>query len=55
MKPYPPSVDGLTVEIDDSTLRLVIDRPDRRNAITDDIVQALIGTIESAGGTSRFA
>jgi 2-(1,2-epoxy-1,2-dihydrophenyl)acetyl-CoA isomerase len=50
MKPYPDTVDGLTVERSDGTLQLTLDRPDRRNANTDEIVQALIGTIESAGG-----
>jgi 2-(1,2-epoxy-1,2-dihydrophenyl)acetyl-CoA isomerase len=50
MKPYPDPVDGLRVEADGPALRLTLDRPDRRNAVTDDIVQALIDTIESAGG-----
>ena len=50
MKPYPSPVDGLRVEPDGAVLQLTIDRPERRNAITDDIVQALIGAVESAGG-----
>jgi 2-(1,2-epoxy-1,2-dihydrophenyl)acetyl-CoA isomerase len=49
MKPYPTPPDGLVVEPDGAVLRLRLDRPDRRNAITDDIVLALIETIEAAG------
>ena len=49
MKPYPTPPDGLLVETDGPALRLRLDRPDRRNAITDDIVLALIETIEAAG------
>ena len=50
MKPYPDPVDGLRVDHRDGALEVTIDRPERRNAVTDAIVQALIGTIESAGG-----
>ena len=50
MKPYPESVDGLRVDHRGGTLAVTLDRPERRNAVNDDIVQALIGTIESAGG-----
>ncbi len=49
MKPYPSPPEGLIVEHDGGVLRLRLDRPDRRNAITDDIVLALIETIEAAG------
>ena len=49
MKPYPTPPDGLVVETDGPVLRLRLDRPDRRNALTDDIVLALIETIEAAG------
>jgi 2-(1,2-epoxy-1,2-dihydrophenyl)acetyl-CoA isomerase len=49
MKPYPTPPDGLVVEPDGPVLRLRLDRPDRRNAVTDDIVLALIETIEAAG------
>ena len=45
--PQPP--DGLRVERTGPVLRLRLDRPDRRNAVTDDMVGALIGTIEAAG------
>jgi 2-(1,2-epoxy-1,2-dihydrophenyl)acetyl-CoA isomerase len=49
LKPYPEPPDGLGVERDGSVLRLRLDRPDRRNALTDDIVLALIDTIDAAG------
>jgi 2-(1,2-epoxy-1,2-dihydrophenyl)acetyl-CoA isomerase len=49
VKQYPTPPDGLVVEPDGPALRLRLDRPDRRNAITDDIVAALIETIEAAG------
>jgi 2-(1,2-epoxy-1,2-dihydrophenyl)acetyl-CoA isomerase len=49
LKPYPTPPDGLVVEADGAVLRLRLDRPDRRNAITDDMVLALIETIEAAG------
>jgi 2-(1,2-epoxy-1,2-dihydrophenyl)acetyl-CoA isomerase len=49
MKEYPPPVDGLVVERAGPTLRLRLDRPERRNAVTDDMVLTLIETIEAAG------
>lgn len=49
MKPYPAPVDGLDVSRDHGVVRVSIDRPDRRNAVTDEIVQALIGVVEAAG------
>lgn len=49
MRPYPDPVEGLRVEPADGVVRVVLDRPDRRNAITDAMVQALIGVIEAAG------
>jgi 2-(1,2-epoxy-1,2-dihydrophenyl)acetyl-CoA isomerase len=49
LKPYPTPPDGLVVEPDGGILRIRLDRPDRRNAITDDMVLALIETIEAAG------
>ena len=42
LKPYPGPVDGLIVTHDGAVLRLRLDRPHRRNAITDDIVLALV-------------
>jgi 2-(1,2-epoxy-1,2-dihydrophenyl)acetyl-CoA isomerase len=49
MKDYPAPPEGLVVERDGGVLRLRLDRPERRNAITDDMVLALIETIEAAG------
>lgn len=49
MKDYPAPPEGLVVEHDGGVLRLRLDRPERRNAITDDMVLALIETIEAAG------
>jgi len=49
MKDYPTPPEGLVVEAGDGVLRIRLDRPDRRNAITDDMVMALIETIEAAG------
>ena len=48
MKPYPDVPDGLVVEHDEPVLRLRLDRPDRRNALTDPIVYALVDTIDAA-------
>ena len=49
MKDYPTPPPGLVVERDGPAFRLRLDRPDRRNALTDDIVYALIDTVEAAG------
>lgn len=49
MKPYPEPVDGLQLNREGGVVELVLDRPDRRNAVTDDIVQSLITAIEAAG------
>jgi 2-(1,2-epoxy-1,2-dihydrophenyl)acetyl-CoA isomerase len=49
MKEYPAPPEGLVVERGGPALRLRLDRPDRRNAVTDDMVLALIETIEAAG------
>jgi 2-(1,2-epoxy-1,2-dihydrophenyl)acetyl-CoA isomerase len=49
VKEYPPPPEGLAVERAGPVLRLRLDRPDRRNAVTDDMVLALIGIIEAAG------
>ncbi|HEX3842476.1 MAG TPA: enoyl-CoA hydratase-related protein [Acidimicrobiales bacterium] len=43
------SVDGLSVEVRDSVLRLRLDRPDRRNAINDTMMAGLIEAVEEAG------
>jgi 2-(1,2-epoxy-1,2-dihydrophenyl)acetyl-CoA isomerase len=49
MKHYPPDVEGLTVSGRDSVLSIRFDRPKRRNALTDDMVLAMIDLIEAAG------
>jgi 2-(1,2-epoxy-1,2-dihydrophenyl)acetyl-CoA isomerase len=51
MKPYPAVPDGLVVTHDDDAgvLRIRFDRADRRNALTDPIVYALVDTIDAAG------
>jgi 2-(1,2-epoxy-1,2-dihydrophenyl)acetyl-CoA isomerase len=43
------SADGLQVALDAGVLRLRLDRPDKRNAISDPMMSALVGTIEAAG------
>jgi 2-(1,2-epoxy-1,2-dihydrophenyl)acetyl-CoA isomerase len=49
MKEYPPPPEGLLVERAGPVLGLRLDRPKRRNAVTDDMVLALVETIEAAG------
>lgn len=49
MKDYPDPPEGLLVHRANGVLRLTLDRPDRRNAITDDMVFALIDVIDAAG------
>jgi 2-(1,2-epoxy-1,2-dihydrophenyl)acetyl-CoA isomerase len=49
VKDYPTPPDGLVVTCDGPVLRLRLDRPERRNAITDEMVLALVETIEAAG------
>ena len=44
------STEGLVVEADGGVLRVRLDRPDRRNALTDEMVLALVDTLEAAGG-----
>lgn len=51
IRQWPEPVDGLAVETVEGVLRLRLDRPARRNAITDDMVLALIDWIEVAGST----
>ena len=48
MKPYPDVPDGLMVTRDESVLRIRLDRPERRNSLTDPIVYALTDLIEAA-------
>jgi 2-(1,2-epoxy-1,2-dihydrophenyl)acetyl-CoA isomerase len=47
-KPY-PTADGLSAAVTDSVLRLTLDRPAQRNALTDASIVALIGCLEAAG------
>jgi 2-(1,2-epoxy-1,2-dihydrophenyl)acetyl-CoA isomerase len=49
VKEYPPPPEGLVVERAAPVLRLRLDRPERRNAVTDEMVLALIETMEAAG------
>jgi 2-(1,2-epoxy-1,2-dihydrophenyl)acetyl-CoA isomerase len=49
VKEYPAPPEGLVVERAAPVLRLRLDRPERRNAVTDEMVLALIETIEAAG------
>lgn len=46
---YPVPPDGLVVARDGAVLRLTLDRPARRNALTDDIVHAVTDVVEAAG------
>lgn len=49
MTAYPETVDGLIVSRDGPVLLLTLDRPARKNALTDDIVLALITAFDAAG------
>jgi 2-(1,2-epoxy-1,2-dihydrophenyl)acetyl-CoA isomerase len=49
MTSYADGPEGLVVAIDDGVLRVRLDRPERRNALTDEIVAALTYTVEAAG------
>jgi 2-(1,2-epoxy-1,2-dihydrophenyl)acetyl-CoA isomerase len=48
VKPYPEVPAGLIVEHVGPVLRICLDRPDRRNAITDPMVYALLDTVDAA-------
>jgi 2-(1,2-epoxy-1,2-dihydrophenyl)acetyl-CoA isomerase len=50
VKDYPTPPEGLVVERDGAVLRLRLDRPARRNALTDDMVLALVDVLDAAGG-----
>jgi 2-(1,2-epoxy-1,2-dihydrophenyl)acetyl-CoA isomerase len=43
------SVDGVRVALDGSVLRIVLDRPERHNGLTDETVAAMITAIDRAG------
>ncbi|MCU1376324.1 MAG: enoyl-CoA hydratase/isomerase family protein [Actinomycetia bacterium] len=49
MKPYPAVPDGLSVTHDGPVLRIRLDRPERRNSITDPMVYALVDIVDAAG------
>lgn len=49
MKPHPEMPEGLVVEHDGPVLRVRLDRPERRNSLTDPIVYALVDVIDAAG------
>lgn len=42
---------GLRVASDGGVLRITLDRPDRRNALTDDMIDALVALVEEAENT----
>jgi 2-(1,2-epoxy-1,2-dihydrophenyl)acetyl-CoA isomerase len=44
-----PSTAGLVATVSDGVLRLVIDRPDKRNSLTDEIVAAMTECVSTAG------
>jgi 2-(1,2-epoxy-1,2-dihydrophenyl)acetyl-CoA isomerase len=48
VKPYPDVPAGLVVERDGPVLRVRLNRPDRRNSLTDPMVYALTGIVEAA-------
>jgi len=49
VKPYPAVPEGLVVEHDGAVLRVRLDRPARRNSLTDPMVYALIDVFDAAG------
>jgi 2-(1,2-epoxy-1,2-dihydrophenyl)acetyl-CoA isomerase len=54
MTPYPDPTDGLRVTQDGSVVRVTLNRSDRRNAVTDEIVQSLIDIVEAAGSDDEI-
>jgi 2-(1,2-epoxy-1,2-dihydrophenyl)acetyl-CoA isomerase len=50
VKPYPAVPDGLLVEHDGPVLRVRLDRPARRNSLTDAMVYALVDVVDAAAG-----
>ena len=54
MKPYPSLPGGLRVVSAPPLLTLTLDRPQRRNSLTDDIVLALIDTLEAASADEEI-
>ena len=54
MKPYPTPPEGLRVVSAPPLLTLTLDRPQRRNSLTDEIVLALIDTLEAASADEEI-
>lgn len=52
-EPSYQSVDGLGVELVGGVLHLVLDRPDKRNALSDDMVLGMVEAIDTAGRDER--
>jgi len=48
------SVDGLRVELDAGVLRVMLDRPDKRNAISDEMIGALVDAMTTAATDERL-
>jgi 2-(1,2-epoxy-1,2-dihydrophenyl)acetyl-CoA isomerase len=47
------SVDGLRLHLDGSLLRITLDRPDKKNALNDGMVAAVIDALETANSDER--
>lgn len=54
MTDYPTDVEGLVVTVEPPVLRLRLDRPERRNALTDEVVAALIDALDAVGSDERI-
>lgn len=52
-EPNYSGTEGLAVELDGGVLRLVLDRPDKRNALSDDMVLGLADAVDVAGRDER--
>ena len=49
MSDYTGRTDGLNAQLDEGVLRLTLDRPEKRNALTDDVFYALLDALTAAG------
>lgn len=52
-EPVYAGTEGLVVELDGSVLRVVLDRADKRNAVSDEMVLGLTEAIDAAGRDER--
>jgi enoyl-CoA hydratase/carnithine racemase len=43
------TVPGLRVDVDDAVLRLTLDRPERRNALNDEVLEGMIDAVRDPG------